>query len=62
MEWKPIETAPKDAEHRLVSDGCITAIVYWSKKYGTWHGANGDGGYKYVDFTHWMPLPVLPNH
>jgi hypothetical protein len=64
MNWKPIETAPKDGtavdlwiDFRRITD------AYWRKgPMGEgWHYASGEG----MDDsqpTHWMPLPPPPTN
>lgn len=70
-EWKPIETAPKDAavllfgktapEERMVI--CSKPVVfsgYWSRLDESWcaSGSHWDG--PFFEPTHWMPLPEPP--
>jgi hypothetical protein len=75
MEWKPIETAPKDGTKVLLwcrDAGCETAewIVekheWWEKTSDTTQELRKeDGGYwsseNGWDATHWMPAPTAPN-
>ena len=61
MEWKPIETAPKDGTPILgVADREITTI-FWCEDYWSLcvSGAFAEDG-EWTP-THWMPLPVPPN-
>lgn len=74
MEWQPIETAPKEAEHEDIHVGPMIvlastlghrAIGYWSGGYGAlprgWINPHDHMPMKYwKEFTHWMPLPRLP--
>jgi hypothetical protein len=66
MDWRPIETAPKDQTRILVSKvgGDVRTASWASKAYG--------GGWWDDDFpletssrsrnpTHWMPLPEPPS-
>lgn len=59
-EWKPIETAPKDGEMVLISDGVnvVAAAWDWSGK-PTWR-MGGMGIKLGDDWTNWMPLPEPP--
>lgn len=66
--WMPIETAPRGLDDRIiVTDGEWVGEVYWSDRwYGDrsnpgWMVANCDEEYgRYIDATHWMPLPTPP--
>jgi hypothetical protein len=67
MEWKPIETAPKDGTRILVFDreyhGEIAACEF-NKEWG-WVERGLDyatevWGYGEMEPTHWMPLPQPP--
>ncbi len=73
MNWQPIETAPKDGTWILLAGGEtddeaeVRSIVaaQWAKEMppsGRWHFAWYDGGFygKYLNPTHWMPLPPAP--
>lgn len=58
--WLPIETAPKDGEDILATDGTAMLVTYW-------YGASTGWLYRYTDHgvdgwspTHWMPLPASP--
>jgi Protein of unknown function (DUF551) len=63
MEWKPIETGPKDGSEVLVYGRGNYTVAYWDR--GEWRdvgeigwaGMYGDGNQP----THWMPLPKAPN-
>lgn len=73
-EWRPIETAPKDAEV-LVWDGARVWIAAhdgfgecWSSRsaFALDDRAGDDAGFYIADadeagLTHWMPLPDPPN-
>jgi len=60
-EWRPIESAPKDAEDillaRLYSDGSSQqALGYWSESAKDWVLCSLHGG----NPTHWQALPSPP--
>ena len=69
--WQPIETAPKDGQTILLSDGQKVLTGAWADEPGAWKVCpfNHDcdepywgGGWTYAGGpTHWMPLPALPN-
>ena len=66
VEWRPIETAPKDGRRFLVWDS------YYGIRIGRWNKrADHDDGLSYMDAfggsskggiraTHWLPLPPAP--
>ena len=61
MEWKPIETAPKDGNEVL---GCRAGqkwrqVLGWQWGSGGYDGWYNSGGRNY-DPTHWMLLPDPP--
>lgn len=68
MDWRPIETAPKDGTEVLLygrpphKDDLTCYVGRW----GTWDSAGGpsdcwiSGGPHYRP-THWMPLPAPPD-
>ncbi len=60
MNWKPIETAPKDGTSILVC--CEIGFMYvahWNGK--LWlSDACADSYFGADDATHWMPLPAPP--
>lgn len=68
--WQPIETAPKNVDHMLLSDGARVSLGGWISDIE--HGAEYEGqigmaGWWAVDLgpnndrpTHWMPLPAAP--
>ena len=65
MEWRTIETAPKDGTQILAFDGSDMVIVeYHQRKDGSafWEIAHDPMGRLYVRrcLTHWMPLPKPP--
>ena len=56
MEWKPIETAPKDGQAILAWDENETWEIAYRQR-GKWR--YGPKGYSFNP-THWMPLPDPP--
>lgn len=62
MEWKPIESAPRDGTNILLFATPYQMLVaknkivvgYWSN--GWWM----DGPANLSHVTHWMPLPTAP--
>ena len=71
--WQPIETAPKDSEHKYSAAGPIVALAsdYGHRAIGYWgKGIDGAEGWinphdhlrmSYGDsFSWWMPIPDLP--
>lgn len=56
MEWKPIETAPKDALILGFEDGAMR-LVLWENGW-VQVGATIERGW--FEPTHWMPLPSPP--
>ncbi len=75
MEWKPIETAPKDGVMKLLTNGTVVFVgcwVEWDAKLRGWTQYRCVTGRGYntalpadtwplsVIPTHWMPLPPLP--
>ena len=62
MDWKPIETAPKDGSEILTCNmrqGGIMRLIYWYRTAGQWR-EKGNVIVCLQD-THWMPLPKKPN-
>ena len=64
MDWKPIETAPKDGRDvpfLAFHSGGYWSLSYWSDKYEKivcyW---DGDPPADEHAATHWMPLPAPP--
>ena len=57
-EWQPIETAPKDGTHIILTGDDIVAEDYWMK----WRVDDTESWahFQYVKPTHWMPLPTPP--
>lgn len=68
-EWQPIETAPKDGEHFLVTYGEWVTIAFWDRD------PESEGGECFREYSpdmervdrfgvgtlvHWMPLPEPP--
>ena len=65
MEWKPIETAPKDDTRILIYDGTDVVVVRWEEtsdhdKDRGWPDGWYDAGTFLYAATHWMPLPEPP--
>lgn len=70
MEWKPIETAPKDGTVILLYGSEGFTLAKWSHlwNYSFWVAISGnekcftyDECYVEIsDPTHWMPLPDSP--
>lgn len=55
LDWKPIETAPKDDWKPILGhDGTHFLIMYWAQD--SWMAGIDDE----VHPTHWMPLPERP--
>jgi len=68
MNWKPIESAPRDMQDVLVYDGHTCHIAH-QNKFGLWteelaHATEREGFYlasaKEAKLSHWMPLPSPP--
>lgn len=64
MEWKPIETAPKDGMHILAwADGLPVISEYSDGQWWTDDDRYNDLERNYpcrFNPTHWMPLPAPP--
>lgn len=70
MDWKPIETAPKDGTHMLLSDGERVSYGGWLSDIdqgAEYEGQIGMAGWWSVDLghngdrpTHFMHLPAPP--
>ena len=62
MEWKPIETAPKDETEILIftKQGNFYVVSYDDIFAAPWRIRNDEGLYAHTP-THWMPLPEAPN-
>lgn len=68
MDWKPIETAPKDATTILLkreeteTDYEIVRLGYWANYSGlsawasSWQSVEDDKSFG-TEFTHWCPIP-----
>jgi len=61
MEWRPIETAPKNGDWVLIYQGGQEVTLAWycdadGPSHGVWFDQR-DNGYSP---THWMPLPDPP--
>lgn len=69
MNWKPIESAPKDGTHILAYYAPKSRIFEIWHKGETVSGSNmgwalypGYGGVSDSDFAGWMPLPPPPEN
>lgn len=63
--WQPIETAPKDGQAILVTDGMDCYCVEWDEEFDWWTvDDNKLGPFRLRGSapTHWMPLPAAPGH
>lgn len=70
MEWKPIETAPRNAETILIArfddDGSYWSACaeWWVNQFAICAAAHLRHGYTPITLcfepTHWMPLPEPP--
>jgi hypothetical protein len=60
MEWKPIETAPKDGSMIIVLDSGFVREAVWNDIIGRFTGSGGNVFNWCDDATHWMPLPAPP--
>ena len=61
--WQPIETAPKDGQAILVTDGMYCYCVEWDEEFDWWTvDDNKLGPFRLRGSapTHWMPLPPVP--
>ena len=61
--WQPIETAPKDGQATLVTDGMDCYCVEWDEEFDWWTvDDNKLGPFRLRGSapTHWMPLPPAP--
>lgn len=59
LEWRPIETAPRDMVKVLVfAEGWASPIV--ATQLDRWDGWYSVPGKHHVKPSHWMPLPDPP--
>lgn len=62
IDWKPIETAPKDGTEIIVSNGFYITTVSWQKNWNFWgvcvSGASSED--KFWEPTHWAEMPEMP--
>ena len=61
--WQSIETAPKDCQAILVTDGMDCYCVEWNEEFDWWTvDDNKLGPFRLRGSapTHWMPLPAAP--
>ena len=62
-KWMDIETAPKDGQAILVTDGMDCYCVEWDEEFDWWTvDDNKLGPFRLRGSapTHWMPLPPVP--
>ena len=61
MTWRWIESAPRDGENVLITDGTDIFLAYQLSPPTVWRSAwSGDSMTATFTPTHWMPLPELP--
>ena len=63
--WQSIETAPKDGQAILVTDGMDCYCVEWDEEFDWWTvDDNKLGPFRLRGSapTHWMPTPAAPGH
>ena len=62
MTWQPIETAPKDGDGLILTNGYIVCCGYWEDDIQTWLYHEYPDSYNAyrIYATHWMPLPEKP--
>ena len=61
--WRPIETAPKDCQAILVTEGRFCHCVEWNEEFDWWAVDDNKLGpfrLRGSSPTHWMPLPPPP--
>lgn len=61
--WQPIETAPKDGNWIILTDGKDVRTAYWAVSHYFWCLTADDNSYGTETFdnpTHWMPIPSFP--
>ena len=56
-EWQPIETAPKNTDTILLTDGYWIRTGYWARRRECW---SVDTAVPLKPPTYWMPLPEPP--
>ena len=59
VEWRAIETAPKDGTPILVWDGESSVTCFWCKCSQHW-ALVSENCSEWQDVTHWAPLPQPP--
>ena len=60
MTWQEIESAPRNGEHILVSNGSQIFMAYGYHEDEGWRDAMSSITIVLFTPTHWMPLPELP--
>ena len=60
--WQPIETAPKDGTHILVTSGELMTVAHYHQDgfYLTWNSYAEFADFNMQYVTHWTPLPQPP--
>lgn len=61
-KWQPIETAPKDGEAIILTNGGAVVYGYFEEDCNKWLYHDYPDNYNLYPFipTHWMPLPEPP--
>lgn len=63
MEWKTIDSAPKDGSEFVAAyarQGFVKTLARWNAIYGHWENqGNWLPGFS-ANATHWMPIPPMP--
>ena len=62
LEWRPIDTAPKNGTRILVADSDHVSLVAWGQtaRRNNWRRGSENGDAYWGTPTHWMPLPGPP--
>lgn len=64
LEWRPIDTAPRDGTRVHLSEGVLVHVGKWrgTKKWGRWQFETPGFQVANFDPTYWMPLPDPPKN
>ena len=64
LEWRPIDTAPKDGSRVLLSEGVLVHVGRWrgNRSFGSWGLETPGLVVVKFDPTYWMPLPQSPKN